>query len=99
MKKTTAFLSAFALLLTISLHGCKNDQIKHPETQEVKDLKEYFAITAKVDVNSINYDESKDEFSINGTAKISRTKLLIFYGFYKNPTKTTMINHTSSNNK
>jgi hypothetical protein len=85
MKKITSLFGSFALLLTISLNSCskneKSDQIKPAETVEVQNLKHFFAGTAKVDVSLINYDQSKDEFSINGKGVISRTKLLMFYGF------------------
>lgn len=99
MKKKLSLLSLLTIMLALNLCGCKQDAVKPPESQEVKDLKQYYANTAKVDINSIKYDESQDEFSINGNGKITRTKLLKFYGFSKQPVKMILPNSSVTINK
>lgn len=84
MKKHFKTFVGSAMILSISLMGCKTTDDAAPvnsESKQITTLKNYFASTAKVNVSLIQYDEQQDVFSINNTAKISRAELQKFYLF------------------
>jgi hypothetical protein len=72
-------IGVMSLLISGSIFGCKKENSVKPEGGEIATLKIYYANTARVDVSTVQFDASADEFSINGKFKISHQQLLKYY--------------------
>ncbi|MFD2325517.1 hypothetical protein [Mucilaginibacter galii] len=86
--KPTYIRIALGVILMQSLFSCKTEQAVIPQAQieqsvQMVELKNYFAKTAGVNVNLIQYNDAKEEFSINNTAKVSKVTLIKFYDLSK----------------
>ncbi len=82
MKKHFKIFIGLIALLSINFIGCKTSNDAKPLNQQevqIVALKNFFATTARVSINQIQYNGKTDIFTVNNTGKISRTDLLKFY--------------------
>jgi ribosomal protein L1 len=66
------------MLFTTGVMSCKKTfKVAPAESPEIQNLKQFYAKSANVPIEEVNYDQSRDEFNINGNAALPHYKLSI----------------------